>query len=119
MTCLAIIGNASGGKSTLCRQLDTILSLSVYPMDQLQWKPAWVAVSEEEFQQKHEQLLAQDRWLINGWGPLFWLRPGRLLWLCDVFAHGNCLGKRRASFWHSLRHTLQNQCAARRKEQWS
>ena len=69
MTRVAIIGNAGGGKSTLCRQLGKALNIPVYPVDTLQWKPGWVAVSAEEFHQKHEQLLAQGCWIIDGWGP--------------------------------------------------
>lgn len=68
MTWVAIIGNAGGGKSTLCAQLGKALNLPVYPVDKLQWKPGWVAVSAEEFRQTHEGWLAQDRWIIDGWG---------------------------------------------------
>jgi adenylate kinase family enzyme len=68
MTRVAIIGNAGGGKSMLCSQLGKFLSLPVYPIDKIQWKPGWVPVSAEEFRQKHEELLALDRWIIDGWG---------------------------------------------------
>jgi adenylate kinase family enzyme len=68
MTRVAIIGNAGGGKSTLCAQLGESLNLPVYPVDKLQWKPGWIATPVDEFRQKHEELLALDRWIIDGWG---------------------------------------------------
>ena len=68
MTKVAVIGNAGGGKSTMCRLLGQALSIDVYPIDHIQWKPGWVAASAEEFQQKHEAILALDRWIIDGWG---------------------------------------------------
>ncbi len=70
MTRVAIIGNAGGGKSTVCKRLGKAFDLPVYPMDQLQWKPGWVPTSAEEFHQKHAAILAQERWIIDGWGPL-------------------------------------------------
>jgi adenylate kinase family enzyme len=70
MTRVAIIGNAGGGKSTLCAQLGKALNLPVYPVDKLQWKPGWVLVPAEEFHRTHEQWLQLDRWIIDGWGPL-------------------------------------------------
>ena len=69
MTRVAIIGNAGGGKSTICRRLGKALDLPVYPMDQLQWKPGWIPTSTEEFHEKHTAILAQERWIIDGWGP--------------------------------------------------
>jgi len=69
MTRVAVIGNAGGGKSTMCRKLGKALDIAVYPVDQLQWKPGWVKTSAEEFKQGHEQWLALDRWIIDGWGP--------------------------------------------------
>jgi adenylate kinase family enzyme len=70
MTRVAIIGNAGGGKSTLCAQLGKSLNLPAYPVDKLQWKPGWIPVSAEEFHRKHEALLKLDRWIIDGWGPM-------------------------------------------------
>ena len=68
MTRVAVIGNAGGGKSTLCRQLSQALDIEAYAIDKIQWKPGWVAVSDAEFQKKHDALLALDKWIIDGWG---------------------------------------------------
>ena len=69
MTRVAVIGNAGGGKSTMCRKLGKALDLTVYPVDQIQWKPGWVKAAAAEFRQRHEQWLARERWIIDGWGP--------------------------------------------------
>ena len=36
MTRVAVIGNASGGKSTMCRQLSLALTIPFYPIDRIQ-----------------------------------------------------------------------------------
>lgn len=66
---IAVIGNAGGGKSTLCARLGRELELPVYALDHMLWKPGWVKESPDIFAQKHKALLAQDSWIIDGWGP--------------------------------------------------
>lgn len=68
MTRIAIIGNAGGGKSTVARKLRDLLGLPLYPVDQLQWRPGWQAVPKDEFAEAHAKLLAEQRWIIDGWG---------------------------------------------------
>jgi len=68
MTRVAIIGNAGGGKSTLSRTLGRARNLPIHPIDHLQWRPGWVPVPPHEFMQQHDALLAQERWIIDGWG---------------------------------------------------
>lgn len=68
MTRVAVIGNAGGGKSTLCRKLAAAKSLPLYPVDRMQWRPGWVAASSEEIKHLHDQALAAEKWIIDGWG---------------------------------------------------
>ena len=68
MTRVAVIGNAGGGKSTLCRKLSTTLSLPHYPIDMIQWQPGWIAAHPDEVRQKHAQIISSDTWIIDGWG---------------------------------------------------
>ena len=58
-----------GGKSTLSRKLSHALKLDLFPIDHLQWKPGWVPAPLEEIRQRHDAILAQDRWISDGWGP--------------------------------------------------
>jgi len=41
MTRVAVIGNAGGGKSTMCRSLRHVQQLPYYAIDKIQWKPNW------------------------------------------------------------------------------
>ena len=65
---VAVIGNAGGGKSTLCGLLSRVTNLPLFPIDKIQWKPGWVPASSEEITSAHEAILAQDEWIIDGWG---------------------------------------------------
>lgn len=68
MTRIAVIGNAGGGKSTLSRKLRDTLRLPLHAIDQLQWLPGWKRVPAEEFVARHEKLISEPRWIIDGWG---------------------------------------------------
>lgn len=61
-----IIGPCGSGKSTLARALGPKLDLRVFHMDQLNWKPAWVESSKDEIRERLQDIVATDRWLIDG-----------------------------------------------------
>ena len=61
-----IIGPCGAGKSTLATALSKKLSLPVFHMDQLNWKPGWVESSKDEIRKKLFAITATDRWLIDG-----------------------------------------------------
>ena len=67
---IAVIGNAGGGKTTMCRKIGSRLNIPVYPIDMIQWKPGWQRATSEEFDRAHESILAQNRWMIDGFGPM-------------------------------------------------
>ena len=69
MTRVAVIGNAGGGKSTLCRKLSTARQLPFFPVDHFQWKPGWVPATYAEIKERHDEILTHERWIIDGWGP--------------------------------------------------
>lgn len=66
---IIVIGNAGGGKSTLCRKISKTYNIPMYPIDHIQWKPGWVRATDQEYREKHEQLLNNKRWIIDGFGP--------------------------------------------------
>lgn len=45
---IAVIGNAGGGKSTLCRKLSKAKNIPLYPIDRIQWKPGWKPALADE-----------------------------------------------------------------------
>ncbi len=69
MTRVAVIGNAGGGKSTLCRKLSHAQQLPLFSIDRVQWKPGWTPASYDEIKLQHDRILAGERWIIDGWGP--------------------------------------------------
>jgi adenylate kinase family enzyme len=65
---VAVFGNAGGGKSTLARQLAAITGLPLYVIDELQFNEGGVAVPHAEYLELHRDLLAQETWIIDGFG---------------------------------------------------
>ena len=61
-----IIGCGGAGKSTLARQLGEKTGLPVVHLDKLFWKPGWVSLSREEFDEVHRAALAQEKWIMDG-----------------------------------------------------
>jgi adenylate kinase family enzyme len=73
---VAVFGNAGGGKSTLARELAAITGLPLAVVDELQFRAGGVKVPHEEYLQAHAALLAEDAWIIDGFGgvKLAWER---------------------------------------------
>ena len=68
MSKVAVIGAAGGGKSTLCRQLSRILSIPVFQLDKVQWLPGWKPAPSRDVDAAHDRVMAQERWIIDGFG---------------------------------------------------
>jgi adenylate kinase family enzyme len=64
---VAVIGIGGSGKTTVARLLSARLGLPVYHMDALFWRGKWEEVPEEEYLARHAELVAQDRWIIEGY----------------------------------------------------
>ncbi|MEA5534614.1 adenylate kinase [Crocosphaera sp. XPORK-15E] len=73
---IAVFGNTGGGKSTLSKRLSKITNLPLYVLDKIQYQPGGTKVSYEEYKGIHEQIIATDQWIIDGFGCLetVWLR---------------------------------------------
>jgi adenylate kinase family enzyme len=69
MTRVSIIGNAGGGKTTLGRRLAAMHNLPLHSVDQIQWRPGWVAAPEQEVGGMLDGIATGERWIIDGWGP--------------------------------------------------
>jgi adenylate kinase family enzyme len=73
-----VIGPCGAGKSTLAGELGTRLKLPVFHMDQLNWKPGWIESSKDEITFKLHDIVATNRWLIDGtYGGTLGLRLDR------------------------------------------
>ncbi|WP_100618192.1 topology modulation protein [Bacillus cereus] len=64
---IMVIGISAGvGKSTFAQKLGAVLNINVYHLDGLFWKPNWVESSFEEFSKAHQEIVNQNRWIIEG-----------------------------------------------------
>lgn len=63
---ILIIGSPGAGKSTFARKLRDITGLPLHYLDLLWHKPDRTTVSREEFDGKLTEILASDRWIIDG-----------------------------------------------------
>jgi adenylate kinase family enzyme len=72
---VAVFGNAGGGKSTLSKRLSELTDLPLHSLDKIKFQPGGAAVSAEDYQRSHAQILATDRWIIDGFGCMETLWP--------------------------------------------
>ena len=63
-----IIGCGGSGKTTLALQLGEKLSLPVFHLDQLFWKPGWQRTPTDEWHALQNELFAPDKdWIMDGY----------------------------------------------------
>lgn len=63
---IIVIGSPGAGKSTFSKRLREITHLPLYHLDRIWHKPDKTTVSRQEFDQKLNHILMQDRWIIDG-----------------------------------------------------
>lgn len=63
---LLVVGNCGAGKSTLSRLLAARLGLPLIPLDREFWRPGWRAPATAEWTARLPELVAGERWLIEG-----------------------------------------------------
>lgn len=70
MTRVAVIGNAGGGKSTMARRLGAARGLPYHALDLIQWNPGWRPVAQDEYDRRHDAIVAGERWIVDGFGDM-------------------------------------------------
>ncbi len=73
---VAVIGNATGGKSAMCKTLSKSKGLPVHAVDKIQWKPDWTHSPEVQVEEKLNEIMKPDLWIIDEWGHGKPLRDG-------------------------------------------
>ncbi len=68
MSRVVLLGIAGGGKSTLARRISASLGLPLHQMDKLGWLPGWILAGNDHVNPLHDQIMATDRWVIDGYG---------------------------------------------------
>lgn len=63
---IIVIGSSGAGKSTFSRKLRDATGLPLHYLDMLWHRPDRTTIAREEFDRQLEQLLRQDRWIIDG-----------------------------------------------------
>jgi len=63
---IILVGSGGSGKSTLAKQLGDKLSLKVYHLDAIFWKPNWVGVPKNEQREIQHELIKNEKWIIDG-----------------------------------------------------
>jgi adenylate kinase family enzyme len=53
----------------MCCRLSAARNLPLFAVDTWQWKPGWLPASYAEIKQQQDAALAQQGWIIDGWGP--------------------------------------------------
>lgn len=72
---VAIFGNAGGGKSTLSKRLAEMTGLPLYSLDKIKYQADGTEVPHEDYQRLHQEIVATDRWLMDGFGSIDTLWP--------------------------------------------
>lgn len=63
---IAVIGSPGAGKSTLAIAIAAQTKLPVIHLDREYWRPNWVEPPEAEWRALNAQLVAGERWVIDG-----------------------------------------------------
>lgn len=63
---IVVIGNAAAGKSTLSMKISKLTKLPVYHLDKILWKENWTRTPEEEFIEKHAEIISKSEWILEG-----------------------------------------------------
>lgn len=72
---IAVVGNIAGGKTALSRRLARVHRLTCTHVDSLQFRPDLSVRPLDETRALLRAVEAEERWLIDGYGPLDLLEP--------------------------------------------
>ncbi len=61
-----IIGSCGAGKSTLSKKVAAMTQLPLIHLDKEFWQPEWVEPEKEIWVQKVKELVADEKWIIDG-----------------------------------------------------
>jgi len=65
-----VFGKPGSGKSTLSKNLASATGIKLHALDSIEYKKNGDLVDRETFDEKHENILSSDNWIIDGFGPI-------------------------------------------------
>ena len=63
---ICVFGCSGSGKSTFSKSLSKTLNIPVIHLDKIYWKPEWVSISKDEFDEELAKVVAKEKWIIEG-----------------------------------------------------
>ena len=63
---IIVLGCSGSGKSTFSEKLCDVTGLPLFHLDAIWWNPDRSHISREEFDQKLDEILQTDKWIIDG-----------------------------------------------------
>ena len=67
---IAVFGKPGGGKSTLSKNLALATGIKLHALDLIVYKKNGDLVDRKTYDEKHENILTSDSWIIDGFGPM-------------------------------------------------
>ena len=85
---IVVVGTTGSGKTTVARELATLLGVTYVELDALNWEPGWVGLHEhdpEEFRRRVAGAVDGDTWVVDGnyrvVRDLVWPEATAVVWL--------------------------------------
>jgi adenylate kinase family enzyme len=67
---IAVFGKPGSGKSTLSKNLAMVTGVKLHALDSILYKVNGDLVERSVYDEKHENILSAERWIIDGFGPI-------------------------------------------------
>lgn len=63
---ICLVGACGSGKTVLAREIARRSGLPLFHLDQIYWQSGWKGLDMEEYARRHAELIAQERWILDG-----------------------------------------------------
>ena len=87
---VVVVGTSCAGKTTLARELASILDCPHVELDALFWEADWTEAADEVFRERTRTATVGDRWVLDGnysrVADIVWPRATAIVWLNLGFA---------------------------------
>jgi len=67
---IAVFGKPGSGKSTLSKSIASATKIPLYALDSIEYIKNGNRVDRKIYDEKHENILSSDSWIIDGFGPI-------------------------------------------------